>query len=278
VEGYNMSLARRLVAGCDVWLNNPIYPLEASGTSGIKAAMNGVINLSITDGWWDEGYDGSNGWAIKPAPEYFDETRRDQEDSRDLYELLQDQVIPMYYRRNELGFSSDWVRMAKRSIITLLPAFSSTRMVMEYVNKFYGPASRQWRRYSEGLFTVAQNLATWKARIRQAWDGVHLRLLNDPRKRIDFGESTPLMVAVNLNGLAPEDVRVEVLMGRASKNSRDKNLQVMSMKPGSWTGQECLFQLELTPQMCGKLLYRVRVYPYHETLTHPFEMGLMVWL
>lgn len=278
VEGYNLSLARRLVAGCDVWLNNPIYPLEASGTSGIKAAMNGVINLSITDGWWDEGYDGSNGWAIKPAPEYFDETRRDQEDSRDLYELLQDQVIPMYYRRNELGFSSDWVRMAKRSIITLLPAFSSTRMVMEYVNKFYGPASRQWRRYSEGLFTVAQSLATWKARIRQAWDGVHLRLLNDPRKRIDFGESTPLMVAVNLNGLAPEDVRVEVLVGRASKNGQDKNLQVMPMKPENWTGQECLFQLELNPQMCGKLLYRVRVYPYHETLTHPFEMGLMVWL
>jgi starch phosphorylase len=99
VEGYDLGFARRLVSGCDVWLNNPIYPLEASGTSGMKAAMNGVLNLSVTDGWWDEGYDGANGWAIKPAPENYDEARRNREDSQTLYELLQDQVIPMYYRR-----------------------------------------------------------------------------------------------------------------------------------------------------------------------------------
>jgi hypothetical protein len=184
VEGYDLGFARRLVSGCDVWLNNPIYPLEASGTSGMKAAMNGVLNLSVTDGWWDEGYDGGNGWAIKPAPEYFDDARRNREDSRDLYELLQDQVIPMYYRRNELGISSEWVRMAKRSITTLLPRFNSTRMVMEYVNKFYGPASRQWRRYSEGGFAAAQGVAAWKAKVRQAWSGVSLRRLDEPQKRI----------------------------------------------------------------------------------------------
>lgn len=278
VEGYDLGFARRLVSGCDVWLNNPIYPLEASGTSGMKAAMNGVINLSVTDGWWEEGYDGSNGWAIKPAPEYFDEARRNREDSRDLYEILQDQVIPMYYRRHELGFSSEWVRMAKRSIITLLPRFNSTRMVMEYVNKFYGPASRQWRRYSEGGFAVAQGLAAWKAKVRHAWSGVNLRRLDEPRKRIAFGESLSLQVAVNLNGLAPEDVRVEVLVGRASKNGQDKDLHAIAMQPDGWQGQECRFRLELTPEMCGKLLYRVRVYPYHDLLTHPFETGLMVWL
>ncbi len=278
VEGYNLSLARRLVAGCDVWLNNPIYPMEASGTSGIKAAMNGVINLSVTDGWWGEGYDGSNGWAIQPAPEYFDDTRRDQEDSRDLYEVLQDQVIPMYYRRNELGFSNEWVNMAKRSIITLLPSFSSTRMVMEYVNKFYGPASRQWRRYSAGIFSVAQYLADWKAKVRQAWSGVRIRRLSDPQRRILFGESAPLKISADLNGLAPEDVKVEVLLGRASKNGRDKKLQTMCMKPLERIDQEWVFHLDLNPQMCGKLLYRVRIYPYNKYLTHPFETGLMIWL
>jgi starch phosphorylase len=278
VEGYDLGFARRLVSGCDVWLNNPIYPLEASGTSGMKAAMNGVINLSVTDGWWEEGYDGTNGWAIKPAPEYFDDARRNREDSRDLYELLQDQVLPTYYRRHELGFSSEWVRMAKRSITTLLPRFNSTRMVMEYVNKFYGPASRQWRRYSEGGFAAAQGLAAWKAKVRQAWSGVSLRRLDEPQKRISFGESLNLKVAVNLNGLAPEDVRVEVLVGRASKQGQDKDLQPTKMDPEGWAGQECLFNLELTPEMCGKLLYRVRVYPYHDLLTHPFETGLMVWL
>jgi len=278
VEGYDMGFARRLVAGCDVWLNTPIYPLEASGTSGMKAAMNGVINLSVADGWWEEGYDGSNGWAIKPAPEYFDETRRDQEDSRDLYELLQDQVIPTYYRRHELGFSDEWVSMAKRSIITLLPRFSSARMVMEYVNKFYGRASRQWKHYSENGFAAAQHLASWKARVRQAWSGVNLRRLDDPRNRICFGESTALKVAVDLNGLMHEDVRVEVLVGRASKQGEDSNVQAALMKPDGCAGKECLFSLEFTPGICGKLLYRIRVYPYHESLTHPFEMGLMMWL
>jgi starch phosphorylase len=244
----------------------------------MKAAMNGVLNLSVTDGWWDEGYDGGNGWAIKPAPEYFDDARRNREDSRDLYELLQDQVIPMYYRRNELGISSEWVRMAKRSITTLLPRFNSTRMVMEYVNKFYGPASRQWRRYSEGGFAAAQGVAAWKAKVRQAWSGVSLRRLDEPQKRIGFGETLSLKVAASLNGLAPEDVRVEVLMGRASKQGQDRDLQAVPMIPDGWDGQDSLFTLELTPDMCGKLLYRVRVYPYHELLTHPFETGLMVWL
>jgi len=278
VEGYDLGFARRLVSGCDVWLNNPIYPLEASGTSGMKAAMNGVLNLSVTDGWWDEGYDGSNGWAIKPAPEYFDEGRRNREDSQTLYELLQDQVIPMYYRRHELGFSSEWVHMAKRSITTLLPRFNSTRMVMEYVNKFYGPASRQWRRYSDGGFAAAQGVAAWKAKVRQSWGGIALRRMDPPQKRINFGDTLQLKVAATLNGLAPEDVRVEVLMGRASKNGQDRELQAIQMKPEGWEGLECVFTLELTPEMCGKLLYRVRVYPYHDLLTHPFETGLMVWL
>jgi starch phosphorylase len=278
VEGYDLGFARRLVSGCDVWLNNPIYPLEASGTSGMKAAMNGVINLSVTDGWWDEGYDGANGWAIKPAPEYFDDARRNREDSQTLYELLQDQVIPMYYRRHELGFSAEWVRMAKRSIITLLPRFNSTRMVTEYVNKFYGPASRQWRRYSEGGFAAAQSVAAWKSKVRQAWSGVTVSRQEEPLKRITYGESIELKVAVNLNGLAPEDVRVEVLVGRASKQGQDRDIQAAAMRPEGWADKECLYRLELTPELCGKLLYRVRVYPYHDLLTHPFETGLMVWL
>jgi starch phosphorylase len=278
VEGYDLGLARRLVSGVDVWLNNPIYPLEASGTSGMKAGMNGIINLSVTDGWWDEGYDGSNGWAIRPAPEYYDEARRNVEDSRDLYEILQDQVIPMYYRRNELGYSPDWVRMAKRSIATLLPRFNASRMLMEYVNRFYAPASRQWRRYSEGDFAAAQTLASWKDKVRHAWNGVSIRRADEPLKRLGFGDSMDLRVVINLNGLTPEDVRVELLIGRASKDGQDRDLGSQFFQATSCNGNECEFALELTPEMCGRLLYRIRVYPYHELLTHPFETGLMVWL
>jgi starch phosphorylase len=278
VEGYDLGLGRRLVSGCDVWLNNPIYPLEASGTSGMKAAMNGVLNLSVTDGWWDEGYDGSNGWAIKPAPDYYDEIRRNREDSQTLYELLQDRVIPMYYRRNELGFSPEWVGMAKRSIATLLPRFNSTRMVMEYVNKFYGPASRQWRRYSDNNFAAANVLAAWKAKVRQAWSGVSLRRVDEPHRRLGFNEAMQLRVAVNLNGLSPEDVRVELLIGRASKQGQHREMSAVPFKPSGFSGYECMFELEYTPELCGKLIYRVRIYPHHDLLTHPFETGLMVWL
>ncbi|NWG87016.1 MAG: alpha-glucan family phosphorylase [Hydrogenophilaceae bacterium] len=278
VEGYDLGLSRRLVAGVDVWLNNPIYPLEASGTSGMKAGMNGVLNLSVTDGWWDEGYDGTNGWAIKPAPEYYDDARRNREDSQTLYELLQDQVIPMYYRRNELGFSPEWVKMAKRSIATLLPQFNSTRMVMEYVNKFYMPASRQARRFAENNYAAARTLADWKAKVRQCWGGVSIRRLDAPLKRIPFGEAMHIQAAMNLNGLKPEDVRVELLVGRASRGGKESDRKVVQLQPTKSHGPECEFSLELTPDLCGKLVYRIRAYPHHELLTHPFETGLMIWV
>jgi starch phosphorylase len=278
VEGYDLSLARRLVSGCDVWLNNPIYPLEASGTSGMKAAMNGVLNLSVTDGWWDEGYDGTNGWAIKPAPSYYDDGRRNREDSQTLYELLQDQVIPMYYRRGSLGFSPDWVRMAKRSITTLLPRFNSNRMVREYMDKFYGPASRQWHRFRDNKFAGAKALAEWKARVQQAWDAVTIRRLDEPTKRITFNEDVLVQVAVGLNGLAPDDVRVEMLVGRASKQGQDSELRLLPFVPTGMEDQENLFTLKMMPEYCGRLIYRIRVYPHHELLTHPFELGLMRWL
>ncbi|MEW5892483.1 MAG: alpha-glucan family phosphorylase [Pseudomonadota bacterium] len=278
VEGYDLGLSRRLVAGVDVWLNNPIYPLEASGTSGMKAGMNGVLNLSVTDGWWDEGYDGSNGWAIKPAPEYYDDARRNKEDSQTLYELLQDQVIPMYYRRNELGFSPEWVKMAKRSIATLLPQFNSTRMVMEYVNKFYMPASRQARRFAEDDYAAARTLADWKAKVRHAWGGVSIRRLDAPVKRIPFGETMHIQVAMNLNGLQPQDVRVELLVGRGTRPGKETERKVFQLEATSCQGAECEFGLELTPELCGKLVYRIRAYPYHELLTHPFETGLMIWV
>src|SRR6185436_13490021 len=153
LEGYDLHLARRLVAGVDVWLNNPVHPLEASGTSGMKAGMNGVLNLSILDGWWDEGYDGDNGFAIKPASPDLEAHRRDREEARTLYEILQDRVVPLYYQRPNsganAGYSPEWIRIAKRSMASLLPRYDASRMLGEYVSKYYLPASRQGRRYSD---------------------------------------------------------------------------------------------------------------------------------
>ncbi len=280
VEDYDMRLARRLVSGCDVWLNNPIYPMEASGTSGMKAAINGGINLSVLDGWWGEAYDGSNGWSIKPAASQLDEARRAREEAVTLYELLQDHVAPLYYNRGEMGYSPGWVRMAKQSIVSLLPRFNSTRMVTEYLRKSYLPASQQGRRFSENGFDAAQQVALWKHRVREAWPGLRLRRVDTPRTSIAFGDSIKLQIAVHLNGLKASDVAVELIMGRPSESPQLRHSARYELE---WEGVkteagEDLFALVLAPELCGKLQYRIRVYPCHELLTHPLETGLMIWL
>jgi starch phosphorylase len=277
VEGYDLRLGRRMVSGVDVWLNNPVYPLEASGTSGMKAALNGVVNLSVLDGWWGEGYDGTNGWAIKPAAMGLDDASRNREEARTLYEILQDHVIPLYYKRESCGYSPEWVRLAKRSISSLLPRFNSQRMVGEYVSNCYLPAARQGRLYAENQFEVARAVADWKARARQAWPGVTLRRLDVPRKRIQFGESVRIETAVRLNGLNPEDVAVELVLSRPGERGNGKTVQHRFTAVGPGADGEHRYALELAPELCGRLDYRIRAYPWHEYLTHPFEQGLMIW-
>jgi starch phosphorylase len=276
VEGYDLHLARLLVTGVDVWLNNPVYPLEACGTSGMKAGMNGAINLSVLDGWWDEGYEGDNGWAIKPASPTLDPERRDREEAHTLYEILQDQTLPLYYERDPGPYSPPWVRMAKRSMASLLPRFNSSRTLNEYVTKFYAPASKQGWRYAERDYEGARALAAWKARVRAAWPGVSARRIDVPKRRIAFGEGVPVEAGVKLNGLAPEDVAVELLLTRADREPVEKRAYLMTAALEA--AGEHRYSLELKPEMCGKLDYRIRVYPRHPLLTNPFEMGLMLWV
>lgn len=279
IEGYDLRLARRLVAGVDVWLNNPIYPLEASGTSGMKAGINGAINLSVLDGWWGEGYDGKNGWAIKPGPEDMESGLRDKEESRALYEILQDQVVPLYYNYGKLGYSPQWVKMAKRSMISVLPRYSAARMVGEYVNKFYYPAGKKGTLYAADDFAEAKNIAAWKTKIRNAWHGITLRRLDPACERVQFNETLNFKVAARLNNLEPQDVVLELLISHQFKKTRLSNFQHYKFEyTGSQESGEHLFELKLTPEVCGKQEYFIRIYPYHPLLTHPLEMGLMVWL
>ena len=279
VEGYDLRLGRRLVSGVDVWLNNPIYPLEASGTSGMKAAMNGVVNLSVLDGWWDEGYQGDNGWAIKPASQALEQYRRNREESQTLYEILQDRVLPLYYARGSQGYSPEWVRLAKRSIATLLPRFNTTRMLDEYVAKLYLPAAQQGRRYAEDGFAGARTVAEWKARVRAAWPKAKIRRLDAPQKRIVFGASVRIEVALELDGLTPSDVVVELLLVREGRGAGEPRARHELTHDGTRTERgEHRFVLELEPELCGRLDYRIRAYPCHELLTHPFELGLMIWV
>lgn len=280
VEGYDLALSRKLVSGVDVWLNNPLYPLEASGTSGMKAGMNGCINLSVLDGWWGESYDGKNGWAIKPVSEALSEETRTHEETRTLYELLQDQVVPSYYAYGKMGFSPNWVKMAKRSMASIIPRFNSKRMVGEYLAKCYLPASTQYRLYTQNQHANAHLVSGWKARVRRAWAGVALRRTDTARGQINYGDSLRFEVAVALNGLTPDDVVVEVLLGFNTKKAALESVRRYRFEATGVADEygEILFVSELKPEQCGNLEYRIRVFPCHELLTHPFELGMMKWL
>ncbi|MDH4235374.1 MAG: DUF3417 domain-containing protein, partial [Gallionella sp.] len=197
-----------------------------------------------------------------------------------LYELLQDQVLPLYYEHSRMGFSPDWVNMSKRSMATILPRFNSKRMVSEYLAKCYLPASRQYQLYRQNNCSNSNTIAAWKGRIRHAWPGVTLRRLDAGLDEISFGESLRFEVAVNLNGLNPDDVVVEMLLGLFAKREKlHEPLHYNFEATGAMTeAGESIFALKVEPGQCGKLEYFIRAYPYHKMLTHPFEMGMMRWL
>ncbi len=278
VEGYDMALSRHLVSGVDVWLNTPLYPLEASGTSGMKASINGAINLSVLDGWWGEGYDGQNGWAIKPSPEHFDIFRRNREESRTLYEILQDKVIPLYYERGKYGYPEDWVKKSKRAMASVLPRFNAGRMLDEYVSKCYLPASRQGKAYAENRYQSARTVSAWKTKVSAAWPAVTIRRLDETKRRLTFGENLRLEVALDLDGLDEEDVAVELLYNRSYTKDFRKSRKSARFSYERMMGHEHVFSLDIRPDICGLIDYQIRVYPHHPLLTHPLECGLMTWL
>jgi starch phosphorylase len=239
--------------------------------------MNGVINLSVLDGWWGEAYAGDNGWAIKPASAAADPVKRDAEESRTLYELLQDQVLPLYYSRGAGGYSPGWIRMAKHSIATILPTYRAGRMVDDYLSKFYVPAARAHRRYGEQDHTTARDVARWKERVHAAWPGVRARRVDLPVTALPYGDGFTIEVAVALNGLAPSDVQVELVLApsRVEANASPARIPFALRAP---IDDGATWVLAFRPEHCGALDYRIRVYPSRPDLMHPLETGLMIWL
>lgn len=279
VEGYDLALARKLVSGVDVWINTPEYPLEASGTSGQKAAINGVINLSILDGWWGEGYDGRNGWAVSPHIQPQDVTHRRREEANELMDILEESVIPLYFEQNGRGYSEGWVSMSKASMKSILPRFNSERMVLDYVHDYYAKASQHGRALTAGAGAPARTLAEWKRRVARYWSEVRIRRPEAAPEAIRAGETLPLKVMVHLGALAPEDVIVECLVDAEEQQGTYTTPERFSLVPsGTVDGGETLFRIDLKPSLPGLQGYRFRIYPHHPLLGHPFETGCMLWL
>jgi starch phosphorylase len=275
---YDMSMARYLYWGCDVWLNNPLRPLEACGTSGMKSALNGGLNLSIRDGWWDELYDGANGWAIPTADGIEDPVRRDDLEANALYELLATQVAPAFYERTD-GVPTRWTQLVRHTLTTLRPQVQATRMVREYVEDWYAPAGRAAARIIADDFGPARELAAYRARLNAAWlrvrvTGVDASGLPDTP---EVGAPMTVRAAVQLAGLSPSDVTVEAVVGRVGHTDDLADPVTAAMQHvGEAEGVGDRFEAVVKLPHAGLTGYTVRVLPAHPLLASPAELGKIV--
>ncbi|WP_191133975.1 alpha-glucan family phosphorylase [Streptomyces sp. col6] len=277
---YGMAMAQKLYPGCDVWLNNPLRPLEACGTSGMKAALNGCLNLSVLDGWWDEWFEPDFGWAIPTAEgSALDEDRRDDLEANALYELIEDRVAPHFYDRRDEGLPGRWIEMVRRTMGTLGPKVLADRMVTEYVERLYAPAALDQRSMDAAR---ARELAGWKAKIRAAWPRVavdHVEAVTPTASgtTAELGSTLALRVRISLGALAPDDVEVQAVAGRVDSSDAIFDAQSFPLKPAG--GQDLeghwLYEGPLALDRTGPYGYTVRVLPAHRLLGSGAELGLV---
>jgi starch phosphorylase len=275
---YDIGMARYLYAGCDVWLNNPLRPLEACGTSGMKSALNGGLNLSIRDGWWDEMYDGENGWAIPTADGVTDPGRRDDLEATAFYELVEKQVRPRFYERGETGVPHRWVDMVRHTLQTLGPKVLASRMVRDYVHQLYTPAALASRSLAADEFAPARQLARWRADVARRWPDVqvvHVEAggIGDTPQ---VGSLLELRVVVDLGGLSPDDVTVQAAYGRVDEADELRAPAYVSLRPaGQGEDGQHRFEGEVPMERPGSFGYTVRVLPHAAGLPADTDLGLM---
>ncbi|QIX27390.1 glycosyltransferase family 1 protein [Nocardioides sp. JQ2195] len=276
LPNYDIAMAQPLYPGCDVWLNNPLRPYEACGTSGMKAALNGGLNLSILDGWWDEWYDGRNGWAIPSADGIDDPDRRDDIEANALYDLVETEIAPRFYDLDESGVPSRWIEMVRHTLKSLGPKVLSTRMVRDYVEQLYVPAARSAR--TLGDHSVARDLAAWKHRVHAEWHAVRVEHV-ESRGVADspaVGSSLAVRAFVALGGLGPDDVSVQVVHGTTGVDDALSAVQVEELRAvESYEGGRHRFDGAIALDRPGPFGYSVRVLPKHAQLASGAELGLV---
>ena len=281
VEGYSMAISRALVSGCDVWLNTPRRPLEASGTSGQKVPINGGINLSILDGWWPEAFNGHNGWAIGDGVEFNDPEMQDQHDSQSLYQLLENEVIPNFYDRNEKALPVRWIKMAKESLKTIIHQFSTHRMVWEYTEKYYLPGLKQSLRLRENNFQILKEYVRWLQNIRQKWSTIQFDVLSNGTENRIFsaGEKRDIQLVVHLDGLKPEDVTIELVLERQDSLQSHQNMETITLPLQKSLGEgKYQYGKQIQAKSDGAYRFSCRVLPNNPYFLSKHDARLIKWL
>ncbi|MEM2870499.1 MAG: alpha-glucan family phosphorylase [Thermoplasmata archaeon] len=280
LEDYDQTVARYMVQGCDVWLNTPRRPLEASGTSGMKAAANGAINLSVLDGWWDEAYTPSVGWAIgKREEEFPDSNQQDAADAAHIYRLLEEEIAPLFYDVGQDSVPNLWVAKMKASMATICPFFNTNRMVRDYLERMYLPGAKRFAELSANKAERARALAHWKSRLAASWHEVFVdRVELEPQGEVTVGTRMDVRARVGLGRLGPEDIVVQVVQGRVNPSGEFMETRVVSMERVSSNPDGTLtYAGSFTPSEAGLYGATIRILPQHKDLPTPFLPGFIIW-
>lgn len=278
LEDYDMQLARRLVSGVDIWMNTPTRPLEASGTSGEKAEMNGVVNLSVLDGWWVEGYREGAGWALKQERTYQNQGYQDQLDAATIYSLLENEILPLYYNRNEQGFSEGWIKTIKNSIATIAPHYTMKRQLDDYYDKFYSKEAANFKKLAANNNRLAKELAAWKETVAERWDAIRVVSKDDSAlSAAETGKEYTLRYVIDEQGLN-DAVGLELVSIKTDKNGEDHIFSKREFKMVGREGNNYTFEATFEPDVAGAFKSCVRMYPKNENLVHREDFCYVKWL
>ena len=278
LEDYDMELAHRLVSGVDIWMNTPTRPLEASGTSGEKAEMNGVVNLSVLDGWWVEGYRQGAGWALKQERTYQNQGYQDQLDAATIYSLLENEILPLFYNRNEQGFSEGWIKTIKNSIATIAPHYTMKRQLDDYYDKFYNKEAANFKKLSANNNRLAKELASWKETVAQRWDSIRVVSKDDSvLYGAETGKKYTLRYVIDEQGLN-DAIGLELISIKTDKNGEEHIFSKREFEVVAHEGNNYTFEATFEPDVAGTFKSCVRMYPKNENLVYREDFCYVKWL
>ena len=281
LENYHMSLASYLVQGVDVWLNTPTRPLEASGTSGMKANFNGGLNFSVLDGWWAEGHIEGAGWSLPEEQTYENNDFQNELDAQLIYDTFEQEILPTYFKRTEAGVPTEWVQRIKLMLAEIAPEFSMKRMLDEYHAKFYGKLAARHRTVRSDSFSVARSQAAWKRRVVAAWDGISIvnkQVFDSSNRAVPLGDNFDATISVYLNGLSKEDIGIEWIFGKRNIHGKMETRLTRKMDSTHFENGVATFSCAIQMNLAGVYEYGFRIFPSNLNLPHRQDFGLVKWI
>ena len=279
LENYDMTVSKRLITGVDIWLNTPTRPLEASGTSGEKAEMNGVLNFSVLDGWWYEGYREGAGWALTAKRTYQDQAQQDKLDAATIYSMLENEIIPLYFAKNSCGYSPNWIQYVKRSIATIAPHYTMSRMIRDYIDRFYSKEAARSKKLKANNYAVAKEIVAWKENVVEKWDNVHavdVQLSESLNNSTNDGEPIEATIKLDTAGLG-KDLGVELVIYR-EEDGQQKFHRVIPFDVVAEEGDVLTYHMKQNPKDSGVFRFGIRVFPWNEKLPHRQDFAYMKWI